>query len=148
MVSSGFADGLNQWFRTMSDCVVQRSNENYSNPLDTSCGTPGSVWRGGRDLRTTSKYTSKRVGSLLCSYCDKAFVTRVGLDEHVKKHQGIFRYRCEECQKGFQMKEHYEGHLNMHLGYKAFTCSYCQTGFHYRRSWKTHEAKCAKIFRP
>lgn len=77
-----------------------------------------------------------------CLYCGKLLVTKGGLEEHIKSHEGVFRYMCEFCDKGFQTRDHFNGHMNAHVGRKPFQCQFCEKSFSYRMSLARHQASC------
>lgn len=77
-----------------------------------------------------------------CNLCDKAYATRGGLQEHMKRHKGVYRYNCDICCKGFQVKDNYEGHMNSHMDYRPYACEKCQKSFSFRRSLMRHQINC------
>lgn len=94
-------------------------------------------------LETSRTFNVDGVEELQCPYCMKMFATKCGLRDHVKKHEGDFRYRCNICAKGFQMNDHFEGHMNSHMGHRPYCCNYCGRNFSYKGSLTSHAKNCS-----
>nr|XP_039251082.1 zinc finger protein 816-like [Styela clava] len=45
-----------------------------------------------------------KTGKFTCKYCQKVFTRRSTAEEHVDKHEGVYRYTCEKCGKKFRNK--------------------------------------------
>lgn len=78
----------------------------------------------------------------ICNICGKSFTMKGNLTDHVKLHQGIYRYKCDICGKGFRSKMHYEGHMNTHTDYRPYKCSVCDKAFSYIQSFRKHVVIC------
>ena len=75
----------------------------------------------------------------ICPQCQRSYVTKGGLTEHVcKMHKKVFRYRCETCGKGFFGRCVYHDHIAAHTGVKRYTCSICYMMFTNKRALKSH----------
>ena len=114
---------------------------------------------GCRHLREHSKYACRHCGSefterhqlmhhvktmhhdrqFICPECQRPYVTKCGLTEHVDKiHKKLYRYRCETCGKGFFGRCEYHDHVAAHTGVKRYTCSICDIMFTHKRALKAH----------
>ena len=93
----------------------------------------------GSDLdvyRTKARPLGKQV---VCAQCQRTFVTRYVMTEHVKHvHQKLYRHQCEHCGKGFSVRSNYYDHLATHTGVKRNVCEICQKRFTFRQSLKEH----------
>ena len=79
-----------------------------------------------------------------CKICFKTYVHEISLSEHVKKHQGLFKFICSECGQGFGRKFQLDGHIaSKHKGIDLYTCpiSSCRKGFGYKGNYEAHMRK-------
>ena len=76
---------------------------------------------------------------LQCHLCQRKFVTKSGLRDHVNsKHRNLARYRCAICGKGYSCRSHYHDHLATHSGVKRNECPICQRVFTFKSNVKSH----------
>ena len=74
-----------------------------------------------------------------CALCQRPYVTKGGLTEHVNKlHKKLSRYRCETCGKVFSDRCLYHDHIAAHSGVKRHTCPICEMKFTYKTSLRPH----------
>ena len=86
--------------------------------------------------RTKARHRGEHV---VCPQCQRTFVSRYVMTEHVKHvHQKLFRHQCEHCGKGFSVRSNYYDHLATHTGVKRNVCEICQKRFTFRQSLKEH----------
>ena len=79
-----------------------------------------------------------------CKICFKTYVHEISLTEHMKKHQGIYKFICSECGQGFGRKFQLDGHIaSKHKGIDLYTCpiSSCRKGFGYKGNYEAHMRK-------
>ena len=76
-----------------------------------------------------------------CHLCHKILQTKVGYDDHMKRHQGVYRYNCTFCNKGFSGLKDLKEHTTKHTNENYFKCTKCTESFRYHNQWKTHEEK-------
>lgn len=74
----------------------------------------------------------------VCQICGRMFQYRKGFVEHMRLHNGQYRYHCDVCGKGFMIKSQYEDHLNVHANRKPFECSVCGKCYPSRKSLRKH----------
>ncbi len=89
----------------------------------------------------------RAVSSCICPDCGRAFTTRSGFLEHMKRHMGRYRYNCNLCQKGFMNRQHYLGHMNMHENRKPFACQLCKKTFTLKSNAMSHQKTCSGVTR-
>ena len=94
-----------------------------------------------------------------CEYCNKSFSKPSRLEAHVKSnHQNIRNYPCTVCDKAFKTRIHLDNHFRQHSGEKPFNCSVCGDSFRHKASLVTHQRSheglrpyccevCGKTFR-
>ena len=63
----------------------------------------------------------------------KHHITSVHTEEHLKPFQ------CLACQKGFVTKLRLNDHMNIHTGNKPYICKFCQRGFADKGNQRMHE---------
>ena len=107
----------------------QQQNEHFKRGVHGS----GFMYRG------RSYHLGRRFA---CSKCPCTFVSKGGLNEHVKhRHENRARYTCEYCGKGFTNQSHRSDHLATHTGVKQNVCTVCNKQFTFKHSLKAHVLK-------
>lgn len=76
-----------------------------------------------------------------CPYCQRMFNSGGGYRDHVKSHEGVFRYTCSYCSRGFVAKKNYMEHLALHTGDCYFACKMCDAKFKNHYQLKVHQVK-------
>lgn len=61
---------------------------------------------------------------LECTICDKIFVTRASLNDHMNTHTGVKPYKCPECNKSYGSRQSLKDHVKIHRGLE-FDCEVC-----------------------
>ena len=55
----------------------------------------------------------------VCPQCERSYVSKSGLTEHVNTmHNKLTKYRCETCKRGFMDRCRYYDHAAAHTGVK------------------------------
>ena len=81
--------------------------------------------------------TMHRDKQCACSLCQRSYVSKIGLNEHVDKvHKKLIKYQCEICGKDFFGRSLYLDHVAAHTGVKIYTCLICVMGFMNKGAFK------------
>ena len=73
-----------------------------------------------------------------CEECNKVYLDKKNLKEHMTVHSGVKSYQCEVCEKVFRTKTSLRQHSHIHSENKPFVCSYCGHGFSQRGYYLEH----------
>ena len=81
---------------------------------------------------------------IICPDCQEQFVTRRALWNHkIQKHNpGNLGLPCDLCDRRFVSKTALEEHINTHTGIRSFVCFACSKGFLHRGSLDRHMKRC------
>ena len=71
--------------------------------------------------------------------CNQNFASRQNLNQHLAKHDGVFKFQCEVCDKGFNNKATFEEHKFRHSGQKPLSCEICDKTFSNRGTLWAHK---------
>ena len=111
---------------------LQQTHRHYSN--DTESADSGLL-----GMNAYPSGTKHVAGRIVCVQCKCTFVSKGGLNEHIKRvHQKLARYQCEACGKGYSRRSNYYDHLATHTGTKRHVCIICQTQFTFKHGLKAH----------
>ncbi len=78
-----------------------------------------------------------------CPDCGKRFSSRSSMEMHKKQqHEGQFSIFCKICSKGFNHTGHYYGHMNKHTNTKPFWCQQCGKRFYGSSYLHNHKQVC------
>ncbi|XP_043948416.1 zinc finger protein 501 [Drosophila biarmipes] len=97
----------------------------------------------------------QRESNMKCHACQKTFVIRAELKEHLQSHIGERPFQCAHCPKAFKSNLSLRSHLRIHAG-RSFKCSHCEKAFSKIASLSTHLKthtseqllKCSYCFMP
>ena len=91
-----------------------------------------------RDLKThvMQKHTMERPH--VCGICQKGFVHKFYLMEHMTYHTGERQYQCFHCGKRFQAQSALTKHIKRHTAIKGFSCHLCPKSFTVKTDLNAH----------
>ncbi|XP_038122196.1 oocyte zinc finger protein XlCOF19-like [Culex quinquefasciatus] len=102
------------------------------------CETCDATFDVRKDLHQHIKTHGKR--RFPCKLCDRIFVRKATLQDHMNKHEGVRKYNCDKCGKTFTQRANLIRHVkNIHLNEKGFPCSYCAKQFASKNNLEVHE---------
>lgn len=61
----------------------------------------------------------------ICKVCDKTFLRKSNLIDHLRLHANLRLYQCEFCDKSFVQAGNFKSHLRIHTKERPFQCSVC-----------------------
>lgn len=73
-----------------------------------------------------------------CQVCNKKFLKKSNLVDHLRMHANVRLYKCEFCDKAFIQSGNYKSHVRTHTKEKPFTCHFCLKSFSQSSALKTH----------
>ncbi|KAM7341500.1 uncharacterized protein ACRADG_009307 [Cochliomyia hominivorax] len=75
-----------------------------------------------------------------CSECPKDFASKYTLQTHMKIHKERPRpYQCDQCDKRFLNQQNLNQHKKLHVSVKAFQCDVCNKAFTTQHSLQVHK---------
>lgn len=91
-------------------------------------------------LRTHIRVVHKREKRFVCDYCDKSFVLKRGLIEHIRIHTNERPYVCSiaGCGKSFKQAGHLKQHETRHGPKQDFICDVCGLNLSSKNSLNEH----------
>ena len=77
---------------------------------------------------------------ITCQLCGKNFTKQSRLTAHMDSiHNNVRRFPCSQCDKAFKTRLHLENHFVAHSGERPFTCPTCGDTFRHKVSLVTHQ---------
>uniref|UniRef100_A0A1I8JWA2 Protein krueppel n=1 Tax=Anopheles quadriannulatus TaxID=34691 RepID=A0A1I8JWA2_ANOQN len=73
-----------------------------------------------------------------CNECDKSFLRRSNLVDHLRLHAKLKVFACDFCDKRFVQSGNLKSHMRTHTAERPYRCSVCQKGFTQSSALKTH----------
>lgn len=78
----------------------------------------------------------------VCDQCGISYAHPNGLSKHkMSIHQGIRPHACQVCDKRFITKMRLNEHLVIHTGEKSFLCDQCDKRFNRASNLRTHKSR-------
>jgi len=82
-------------------------------------------------------YKPSRKFKYRCTMCDRFFLTKMQLANHIKK--GIHKlFKCKDCSKVLKTQEGLDQHVNAHKCAKNYKCGKCGEEFRWRSEFRRH----------
>ena len=76
--------------------------------------------------------------NIQCPYCQKNFLSKNGLEEHMYNHVGTRPFSCDLCNVSFNHRKSLRRHMETHQDMRRFQCPKCDTSFTRRESLDAH----------
>ena len=81
-------------------------------------------------VESNTEVSNKPKKSLFhCELCEKTFVGKSALKQHLSIHSGEKQFKCDFCEKSYRQKYSLSIHLRVHSGEKPFECDVCHKRF-------------------
>lgn len=77
---------------------------------------------------------------LKCNRCDKAFATKIKLEEHQNIHKNLKHFECDICCKNFNRRSTLYKHKKIHTD-KNFSCTHCNKNYSRKDNLQQHIRK-------
>jgi uncharacterized Zn-finger protein len=74
----------------------------------------------------------------VCEVCDKRFLKKSNLIDHLRLHANMKIFKCEFCDKAFVQVGNYKQHLRTHTEEKPFVCEFCNKSYTQSSALKIH----------
>ncbi|XP_055327019.1 zinc finger protein 502-like [Sitodiplosis mosellana] len=73
-----------------------------------------------------------------CEVCEKTFMRKSNLVDHLRLHANVRLYKCEYCGKEFVQAGNYRSHLRIHTKERPYKCSMCPKTYNQSSALKVH----------
>ncbi|XP_077491163.1 zinc finger and BTB domain-containing protein 41-like isoform X1 [Amblyomma americanum] len=74
-----------------------------------------------------------------CDYCNRSFVRKDHLVEHMLVHKDERPFECQLCPMTFKRHGNFTRHVRLHKGGKPFQCDLCPKAFSQKHNLKRHK---------
>lgn len=88
------------------------------------------------DDREEKSATMKRPH--VCQVCNKSFVRKSNLVDHLRLHANVRLFKCSFCDKSFVQAGNYRSHLRIHTKERPYACSMCPKTYNQSSALKVH----------
>lgn len=129
-------------FTTKSDCNTHKKSHDVSKEIMKCQLCRKEVTKRSLKLHMKFKHTGSPSETHECEKCDKCFVYKKGLMNHMRhQHDNYKQFVCSVCKKRFNQKVHLKTHMMSHTGEKPFKCLYCESTFRDLHPMKIHQKR-------
>lgn len=108
------------------------------------CTVCNKLFRTNHKLKCHMETHAENNAKYICNFtnCNKAFKSKIGLQEHAARHSGEYNFTCETCRKKFLLRSYFLAHQRIHskTNLKVFPCSLCTKTFKSKQNLIDHEA--------
>lgn len=126
------------------DKKIEEFIQNKGNKANPKiCTVCNKLFRTNYKLRVHMETHAENNAKFICTFesCNKAFKSKIGLQEHAAKHTGDYKFTCEVCEKKFLLRSYFVAHQRIHTkdSQKTLTCSLCPKTFKSKQNLIDHE---------
>ena len=80
-----------------------------------------------------------------CQICDKRYLSKGSLNQHMNSHNESNAFKCDVCLKVFSYKSKLKIHYRTHTGEKPFACKICNKKFTQKGQLVQHQATHSEV---
>lgn len=113
-------------FESNRDCLTHVRSHTGERPF--VCAQCPNKRLATRDGLLKHRATKHGIGDYRCDQCGRCFVSRGGLDDHLRVHTDERPFECDECDKAFRHKGVLKSHKRLHA-LPEFLCVPCGKRF-------------------
>ncbi|XP_020818166.1 zinc finger protein 30 [Drosophila serrata] len=73
-----------------------------------------------------------------CTLCDRSFMARVELSNHMQRFHIGKTHKCNHCERFFAVVSDLQLHIRTHTGHKPYVCEHCGKAFRLGSQMKLH----------
>ncbi|KAH8237358.1 hypothetical protein KR038_010570 [Drosophila bunnanda] len=73
-----------------------------------------------------------------CTLCDRSFMARVELSNHMQRFHIGKTHKCNHCERSFAVVSDLQLHIRTHTGHKPYVCEHCGKAFRLGSQMKLH----------
>ncbi|GAB6030594.1 hypothetical protein CHUAL_007455 [Chamberlinius hualienensis] len=119
--------------------VLNNHIKTHSDQRPYSCDICGKTYRYKRGVETHKTTFHQGIKERYpCDQCEKSFLSKTLLKDHINRHLGVTRHKCEHCGKGFSTRRTFLEHMLIHQDKKPFPCEVCGKEFRQKMVLKRH----------
>ena len=115
-------------------CQVRHGEKPVRN-VQFTCSTCGKALKTVKTLKR-HKLIHSGEKPFICACCEKGFLDKDRLTQHLKIHTE--KFACKHCEKTFSTKSSLNLHINLHKDEKPFACVQCNKRFFKNQYLKAH----------
>lgn len=117
--------------------LTKEDNNKNTSPSGTTLNnkkTPKQIDKS--PMKSNDKFYQNR--KHVCNVCEKRFLRKSNLVDHLRLHAGVKPYQCEICPKTFVQIGNYRAHMRIHSMERPFVCSICDKSYNQSSALTVH----------